>query len=59
MQQRRAGDLDQFAELDGFLRLDLACLVHEGLEFGVEVARLAGHDTSLLAARRGRSDSKV
>ncbi len=54
-----AGDLDQFAELRGFLRLDLACLVHEGLEFGIKVARLAGHDISLLAARAGTNDSKA
>jgi len=43
------GELDEFAELDGLLRLDFPGLVHEGLEFGVEVARLAGHDVSLLA----------
>ena len=38
-------DLDQFAELDGLLPLDLLGLVHEGLEFSIEVAWFAGHGT--------------
>ena len=38
--------LDQFAELGGFLRLDLLGLVHEGLKFGVEVVGLGA--TNLL-----------
>lgn len=36
-------DLDEFAELDGLLRLDALGLVHEGLEFCVEVSGFAGH----------------
>jgi len=40
-----AEDLDELAELDGLLRLDLLGLVHEGLELGIEVAWFAGHGT--------------
>ena len=38
-----AEDLDEFAKLDGLLRLDLLGFVGEGLEFGIEVAWFAGH----------------
>lgn len=37
-------DLDQLAELGSLLSLDLPSPFHEGLEFGVVIARLAGHD---------------
>ena len=39
-----AGNLDEFVELDGSLQLVLLGFVHGGLEFGVEVAWLPGHD---------------
>jgi len=38
-----ADDLHQLAELGGLLCPDLLCLVHEGLEFGIVVPRLARH----------------
>ena len=40
-----AEDLDEFAELDGLLRLDLLGFVHEGLKFCIEVAWFTGHRT--------------
>ncbi len=47
-------DLDQLAKLGSLLRLDLFGLVHKDLEFGIEVARLAGHKIgSKVIAGRG------
>ncbi len=43
-----ADDLHQLAKLGGLLRPDLPCLVHEGLELGIVVPRLA----RLLASTR-------
>ena len=42
----RARDLDEFAKLYGLLGFELLGLGHKGLEFGVVVAGLAGHDMS-------------
>ncbi len=38
-----AGQLDEFTELDGLLVLDLLLLLHECLEFSIEVTGFAGH----------------
>lgn len=39
----RARDLDQLAELQRFLALELLGAFGEGLEFGVEISGFAGH----------------
>ena len=47
-------DLDQLAELCGLLSFDLLRLLHEGLEFGIVVTRLAGHVDSFIIHRSTR-----
>lgn len=41
-----ARDLDQFPELHRFLAFELLSAFGEGLEFGIEVSRLAGHSVA-------------
>ena len=45
-------DLDQLAKLHGLLSLELLGPIHDGLEFGVVVTRLACHDGALELVRR-------